>query len=104
MAIYYGQVDLKSKEPWVSTPAYSNHYLDSRRLLSWGFSYWRADGACIPDMDDIEASHRACILAINPSDLAAAFPFPAGLEINCVLATPEVRVQGVLELKCILFH
>ena len=79
----------RSKQGWTweSTPACFNFSPDPMKLLSWGFSYWWEDCSCIQEAGDIEASHRACILAINPPDFSAVSPFPAGREINCVLAT-----------------
>lgn len=73
---------------WASAPVYLNFSLDPVKLLSWGFSYRWEDCSYIQDVDGIEASHRARTAAINPSDFSPASPFPAGLEINCVLATP----------------
>lgn len=87
LAVYYGRADLKRDELQANTPAYLNYHLDPMKFLSWGLLYWWRDCAYIQDMDDSEASHGACFSAINPSDFSTASPFPAGLEISCVLAT-----------------
>lgn len=108
--------DLPLSKAWMEILDIS---LRKNRLISWSTGYyicilkllsgpWEVPflGICLlmtelcihSGLNDIETSHRACILAINPADFSTASPFPAGLEINCVLAALQVWIQGALEL------